>query len=156
MGALPAQTPATAPEHSDCAAEEPAFYRPQEADFRPAYDGDSANQARQTWKEYWDWVQTFYAGNLLDSGWNRRGQGLLEGIRTADGRSAFLREFNSLGREIAAEWAKDNGVRKVDTTNLRSFGLRLNEAQKKDDGTGQALRSELESIRQEVQRKLAK
>ena len=49
------------------------WYSPREADFRPEYDRDAANQAKESWDEYWSWVKTFYQGAFLSPGWTSQG-----------------------------------------------------------------------------------
>jgi len=88
------------------------LYQPVEKDFRNAYDEDSANAKKQSWKEYWTWVQTFYQGNLFDAGWLRRSESLLASIKDAKERDKVRDALNSLGRQLAAEWSKDVTVRR--------------------------------------------
>ncbi len=131
------------------------WYSPREADFRPEYDRDAANQARETWQEYWPWVQTFYQGNFLSSGWTGQGEVTLNGVRSEKARDELRADLNGLGRQIAAEWSKDNGVRKIDTGALRVLGSRITKAAQRDDGSGGAIQEELTAIRAEVDAKLA-
>lgn len=143
-------------ETSACAATDAALYQPREEDFRPSYDRDKANAERQSWKEYWDWIESFYRGNAFDAGWTKRSQALFENLGTEEARGEIRAGPNTLGRTISAEWAKDNGVRKIDTNELRSFAKRLQDAKKKDDGTGQTLQAEIEAVRADVARELTK
>jgi hypothetical protein len=131
------------------------WYSPREADFRPEYDRDAANQARESWGEYWSWVQTFYQGNFLSPGWTSQGTATLRGVRSEKTRDELRSDLNELGRRVAAEWSKDNGVRKIDTAALRALGGRITKASQRDDGSGQAIQEELKAIRGEVDAKLA-
>ena len=148
------------------AAEEPAlpkppahelakeWYSPREADFRPEYDRDVANQARESWSEYWSWVKTFYQGSFLSTGWTGQGKATLKGVRSEKTRDELRSDLNDLGRRIAAEWSKDNGVRKIDTAALQTLGGRIAKATQRDDGSGQAIQKELKAIKTEVDDKL--
>jgi hypothetical protein len=131
------------------------WYSPREADFRPEYDRDAANQAKETWDEYWSWVQTFYQGNFLSSGWTGQGKVTLNGVRSEKARDELRSDLNELGRRVAAEWSKDNAVRKIDTAALRVLGGRITKATQRDDGSGRAIQEELQAIRAEADAKLA-
>lgn len=131
------------------------WYSPRESDFRPAYDRDAANQAKESWNEYWSWVQTFYAGAFFSPGWTAQGTTTLRGVQPEKMRDELRADLNELGRRIAAEWSKDNGVRKIDTASLRVYGGRIANATRLDDGSGQMIQKEIEAIRAEVNAKLA-
>jgi hypothetical protein len=130
------------------------WYSPDERDFRPEYNRDAANQAKQSWDKYWSWIGTYYDGNLLSSGWTKESQDLLKGVKSEPTRDELRASLNHLGRRLAAEWAKDNGVRKIDTSALKDFGERLQKAKERDDGNGQALREAIEAVRADVETKL--
>jgi hypothetical protein len=147
------EQPASPPPHSRTLAKE--WYSPREADFRPEYDRDAANQARESWSEYWSWVKTFYQGNLFSPGWTAEGTASLQGVRSEKAREELRSDLNELGRRVAAEWSKDNGVRKIDTAALRVLGGRITKAAKRDDGSGRAIEEELQTIRAEVEARLS-
>jgi hypothetical protein len=126
------------------------WYEPQETDFKPIYERDKANMTKQSWKDYWGWVKSFYSGNLLDSGWTKRGADLLVNIRKEETKLELRAKLNALGRSIAAEWSKANEGRKVDTSKLIAWGLRMKEAKSKDAGDGAHLKKEIESIAKEL------
>jgi hypothetical protein len=130
------------------------WYSPREADFRPEYDRGAANQAKESWDEYWSWVKTFYEGAFLSPGWTSQGTVTLNGVRSEKMRDELRSDLNELGRRIAAEWSKDNGVRKIDTASLRVLGGRITKATQRDDGSGRAIQEELKAIRAEVDAKL--
>lgn len=131
------------------------WYEPKETDFKAAYDRDKANMSQQTFKDYWGWVQSFYAGNLLDSGWTKRCKDLLAGVRKEETQASLRMKLNAIGKSIAAEWAKANAERKIDTTKLVAWGQRLEDARKKDAGDGDVLKKEIETIAGEVERNIA-
>ncbi len=105
-----------------------AFYIPREEDFRPRYRSDRNNQERQDWTAYWNWVQVFYRGNLFSAGWTRECERLLKQGEDGLSRDERVRRLNVLGRLIAAEWAKDNHVRRLDTADVRRWGRSLEKA----------------------------
>ena len=42
------------------------WYSPMAEHFRPNYDQDASNRAKQTWDQYWSWVKVFgYDGNMI-------------------------------------------------------------------------------------------
>ena len=61
--------------------------------------------------------------------------------------------LNSVGKEIACEWAKDYNVRKVSSADLLTWGKSLEQAKAKDDGTGVELRRVIEDIRVQYKKK---
>jgi hypothetical protein len=130
------------------------WYTPLASDFRPEYESDVVNKSRQTWDQYWSWVKVYYAGNLLHDGWTNQAKETLQAIRSETLRDSLQADLNGLGRRLAAEWAKDNSCRKIDTAALRSFGLRLKQAQKKDDGSGEMVRETVQALRTEIEAKL--
>jgi hypothetical protein len=79
----------------------------------------------------------------------------LSGVGSETARDELRSDLNELGRRIAAEWSKDNGVRKIDTAALRVLGGRITKAAKRDDGSGRAIQEELQAIRAEVDARLS-
>jgi len=132
------------------------WYAPTNTDFRPEYDRDAVNQPRQSWDEYWSWVARFYDGSFFAKGWTKQSEDLVDGVRAEGTRDELRAALNALGRRAAAEWSKDNGVRKLDTNGLRTFGKRLQKAKKDDDGSGSSLRSVIAAIAAEVETKLTR
>lgn len=104
------------------------LYAPRPEDFRPHHAEDDAVRGRQDWAAYWNWVRVFYNGNLLSAGWTRECRRLLDRIAPGGRRDDLVRRFNVLGRLIAAEWAMDNQVRRLDTGDVRRWGRQLEEA----------------------------
>lgn len=126
------------------------WYEPSEEDFKPAYERDAANSAKQPWHDYWGWVKSFYQGNFFDAGWTKRCKELVAAVHTKERQLALRIKLNSLGRIIAAEWAKTNAGRKIDSSKLLSWGNRLLEAKKNDNGEGAGIEKEIELIAKEV------
>lgn len=104
--------------------------------FRAKYDADKANQAKQSWDEYRKWVTRFYEGQKFPpiAGWADREKDLVAKAPAARA------QIESVGRLIAAEWAKDNGVRKVSTSDLQAWGGQFKDAAKDPAKLAEALR----------------
>lgn len=95
---------------------------PVQRHFITSYTADPDNQQVQSIEDYLNWVVSFYQGSLLSPmGWNDMSSAILTGMEDEElNRAARLRE--QLGLLIAAEWAKDNGVRIIDTALLGLWG----------------------------------
>lgn len=100
-----------------------------EAYFRARYEADAANKAKQSWKEYHEWVHTFYKGKRFPPvpGWASREEEILAKLPAAS-RETMHRRLVETGHLLASEWAKDNSVRKVGTGDLQSWGKRFGDA----------------------------
>jgi len=91
---------------------------PEQAYFARAYDADPANKAMQTRNAYLDWVKQFYSGSdLYPYGWLELQHWLLRAT-TASSREEAAAKIRRLGQEIAAEWAKDNQLRRISSAML--------------------------------------
>lgn len=101
-----------------------------ESFFKARYDADEANRAKQTFATHMDWVKTFYEGKRFPPvpGWRKREEDLLRHHHAPHELRHLLHET---GRWLASEWAKDNAVRKVSTSDLQAWGARF-EAEAKD------------------------
>lgn len=130
------------------------WYVPIEADFRPEYNRDTANQARQTWNSYAEWVRSFYAGSFLSAGWTAQGRSILASVRYAAAQQELLEMLNYLGKKIAREWAKDNGIRKINTSDLSVWGRTLTDAKSRDTGTGARIKQSIIDINNQADKKL--
>jgi hypothetical protein len=130
-----------------------AWYTPAPQDFRPEYDRDARNRAKQTWDQYWTWVKAFYEGNFFTQGWTGRAKGLLAVVRGGRQQERLRSKLNVLGRGLSAEWAKDYDIRQLSTADLVAWGRVLEKAKAKDDGQGTVIDRTIESIRAEIQRK---
>lgn len=121
-----------------------------EAFFKQRYEADAANKAKQSWKEYADWVRAFYEGKRFPpvSGWNDRQRDILRNV-PSERQAAVAPQLEETGRLLAAEWAKDNGVRKVSTSDLQSWGKRFQDAARSPD----ALEAALREVRAEMQKR---
>lgn len=97
--------------------------------FRAQYDADEANRKRQDWAEYRKWVSTFYEGKRFPPvpGWASREADILKRLPAA-AHGTLRPRLEATGRRLAAEWAKDNAVRRVSTADLQAWGKRFGDA----------------------------
>ena len=95
---------------------------PDQQIFLQAYASDPDNQQAQSDIEYLTWVVRFYEGwELMPTGWNDMTPVVLSDLEPGQAnRVAQLRD--ELGVLIAAEWAKDNDQRIIDTGMLSLWG----------------------------------
>lgn len=108
-----------------------------DAFFKQRYEADKANQSKQSWAEYHKWVQRFYQGQSFPpiAGWADREKDLVAKAPAAKP------QIEGVGRLIAAEWAKDNAVRKVSTSDLQAWGSQFKDAAKDPQKLLDALRA---------------
>lgn len=116
-----------------------------ESFFRGKYEADPANKAKQSWNDYWGWVKTFYAGKTFPPvpGWASREKEI--GAKVPDARS----ELEKVGRALAAEWAKDNAIRKVSTSDLQTWGKSFSDAARSKE----TLLAALAQVEQEMKKR---
>jgi len=124
---------------------EGGLYAMSEEDFEIPYSKDLANQEKQTREKYSAWIPSFYKGNLISSGWDKNAKKFIGKLES----KIVNRHFNVIGRVIAAEWAKDNSVRKISTTDLGECFLML-----KADGSEEELLVQLQKLASYVRSKL--
>jgi len=103
----------------------------------------------QTEEEYQDWIRKFYEGNFLIKGWDGTQKELLDALPEHK-RPEFETLLSELGELIGKEWARDNSVRKIDSSDLQRWGGRL-KAVKNDDGR---LLSEILAVKEEALERL--
>jgi hypothetical protein len=90
--------------------------------FEQSYAEDGQNQRLQSRQEYLEWVMVFYQGNLLyTNGWSDLNAYLHTASTRAQGE-VFDAQLAVLGRLIAAEWSKDNSLRRIDNRMLSLWG----------------------------------
>lgn len=122
-----------------------------ESFFRERYEADAENRARQTWKDYQDWVGTFYEGKRFPPvpGWRSREAEILGRLPEA-ARGEVRPKLEDVGRLLASEWAKDNRVRKVSTADLQAWGRAFSDAARDPVN----LASALSRVEADLQRRL--
>jgi len=121
--------------------------------FKTKYKEDSDNQKKQSWDEYWNWIKRFYKGTFLTSGWFEERNNLLKNLNE-DAKTKIKDRLDKLGKRIAAEWAKDNNIRKLNTADVKKWGKKLRKAKKNDRRDGNGLRKAISEIETEINLKL--
>lgn len=138
------------------------LYQPAAADFRPLYDQDSADRNYQDWgggDGYWDWVRIFYQGYtkrvlgvtiIRQAGWTATSRRLIAHVVSPPARQELTVELNTLGRDIAGAWAKDDRLERIHTNDLRRWGSMTTHAGSRDNGSGLVLLATVRAIQAEV------
>jgi hypothetical protein len=88
---------------------------------------DAANQEIQSEDEYLLWVQRFYEGFNTVPGWFDLTRQVLARVPAAE-QAAVSAQLAALGVTIGGEWAKDNSVRRIDTSTVATWRDALQEA----------------------------
>lgn len=102
---------------------------PDRAYFEAIYEADPANQELQSKQAYLTWVIRFYQGSAIyRRGWNHLVPDVVADIDEPKQRQALERQLQTIGRKIAADWAKDNNVRQITTAHLATWGEAMNES----------------------------
>lgn len=96
------------------------------------YRLDKNNKSVQSKKEYLYWVRRFYLGVNLVPGWLKITDQALEHLEEPR-RSHAAEQLRQLGESISSEWAKDNGVRLINTKSAVIWGQAVLEALNQDD-----------------------
>lgn len=148
-------------------AQADSWYRPDSAYFRSVYAQDLANRRVEPWdghRGYWHWVEIFYGGYekrilgvsvIHEIGWTAAGEQMESRLCSDIARKRLRQALNSLGRQIAAEWAKDDSNSRIHDSDLRRWGGMTREAASRDDGSGQDILATIARIQAEVNQKLA-
>jgi hypothetical protein len=130
-------------------------------EFRHAYNEDVRNAKGQPFDDYWRWVKAFLVtGGSGQRGWLDQGDEVLQRVRDADASRELQARVQGIGRQIAAEWAKQSRCRRVHSTllqgspNLYDWGKRLERAAGKDPGDGAVIADALDAIERELQKAL--
>ena len=71
--------------------------------------------------------QKFLNGVFWIKGWNVRVKEILQAVPDED-KVEMKRLLSELGEKIGREWAKDKGIRKIDSGMLKKWGSELQEA----------------------------
>jgi hypothetical protein len=129
-------------------------YTPVPEDFQSDYNRDVANQQKQTWDEYWGWIQSFYNGNFLVQGWTGRARWLLADVKTSPALERLQVRVSAMGRAIASEWAKDSDVRRINSTDLREWGKLMEQGKERDEGSGAQIGQVIDAIESDFRQKV--
>jgi len=80
------------------------------------------------------WVVRFYQGTVLyPNGWNNVSNRFLNSIKETKDRDAMATRLYTLGIDIANEWAQDNVVRKINSSNVATWGSALRTSAETND-----------------------
>lgn len=86
--------------------------------FIASYEADPINQGYQDLGVYLYWVTAFYQGNVAyPTGWSDV-EDIILAETGAQPDSDFSEKLEALGVQIAAEWSKENPIRKIDNRML--------------------------------------
>ncbi len=124
---------------------------PERSFFEASYDADAVNQTYQTRQDYLRWVKDFYTGTVIyPTGWFDIQERVLvtaapQHVSTLEARVV------ELGRQIAAEWAKENEIRTIDNRLLALWGSTLQAAT-----PGQQRMEVIELVADDIQRLLSR
>lgn len=91
-----------------------------------------------------DWLEKFYNGTFYADGWNDISKSILSKT-PQHARETLAVLLEDLGFKIGAEWAKENDVRKIDTSMLKTWGDDLQKAAKKSPEILSRLVAEIDS-----------
>lgn len=95
---------------------------PERRYFIAAYEADVSNQRDQSRAAYLQWILSFYAGTVVaPTGWNEM-QSAVVASAPLERRLELDSQLHLLGRQIAAEWAKENKRRLIDSRMLGIWG----------------------------------
>ncbi len=82
------------------------------------------------------WIIRFYQGTVLyPNGWNRVSDRFLASIENTKAKKAMKQRLEKLGTRIANEWAQNNDVRLINSTNVATWGSALRTAAETNDQT---------------------
>ena len=133
----------------------PASYKPKDSDFAKVWAADSANQRRESQRDYLDWVHQYYNGAMFTQGWSDREKRLLSRLSDS-GKTTVIPQLNAVGFLVCGEWSKDNSVRRIDTNDLSQLGNILDNAARADDGSGKSISQALTKLRTRIDQILSK
>lgn len=130
-------------------------------EFEKAHGADAKNAARQPFEDYWNWVKTFLVtGGAGQRGWLDQGDEVLRAVKKTAASAALLERLRTIGKAIAAEWAKENRSRRIYSTflqgspNLAEWGKQLQRAAAADAGDGVAIAQALDGIERDLRQAL--
>ena len=121
---------------------------PEQHYFVSAYQSDIGNKAAQSQQEYLQWVLSFYEGNLvITTGWLYV-QSLVVRSAQPELKEELELHLTTLGGKIAAEWAKANEHRTIDSRMLGIWGsvLQLAEGPEQQQETIQLISEDVKAL----------
>ena len=95
---------------------------PQKSFFILMHASDPGNIAVQSQQEYLQWILSFYGGTLVaPTGWTEL-QSVVTRAASEERKPGLEAQLTDLGGQIAAEWAKENDLRVIDSRMLGIWG----------------------------------
>lgn len=83
------------------------------------------------------WVIRFYHGTTIyPNGWNNASAMLLASIEDPAVKEAVAQDLHQLGIKIVNEWAHENELRNINSTNIATWGSALRTAAQRNDQIG--------------------
>jgi len=80
------------------------------------------------------WIIRFYKGTVLyPNGWNRVSERFLDSVNVEEDKKKLATRIKSLGILISNEWAQDNTVRRINSTNVAVWGSALRTSAERND-----------------------
>lgn len=77
------------------------------------------------------WIKRFYQGTVLyPFGWNKVTNLIITSLTSQEDKNTITPRLFQLGLDISSEWAKDNSVRKINSSNIAVWGGALRRAAK--------------------------
>lgn len=84
--------------------------------------------------QHLSWIIRFYQGTVLyPNGWNKISTMFLNSISDEQRRLKMQHRVHQLGIDIANEWAQDNAIRNINSSNIATWGSALRTAAERQD-----------------------
>ncbi len=126
-------------------------------ELKAAYDHDACNRQRQSWPEYWQAYRQFMVdGTPAVDSWLVSMDRMLPRVGDEAARRQIHARLLHVGKQVAAEWAKDTRCRRIRTTRwqlaeagkpaAQDWKALLEQAVKADTGDGRRIEAALSTI----------
>ena len=93
------------------------------------------------------WVKRFYKGSVIyPVGWNKMTEMLLDSLEENNDFPDAKQRIDALGKRICIEWAQDNSIAKIRSSNIAVWGAALRKAVK-----NQQQKSSIEKVERDVE-----
>ncbi|MBL4671978.1 MAG: hypothetical protein JKX81_06925 [Arenicella sp.] len=80
------------------------------------------------------WIVRFYQGTILyPNGWNRVSERFIASIDKQKVKKRMAKRVQALGILIANEWSQDNGIRRINSTHVATWGSALRTSAERAD-----------------------
>lgn len=96
-------------------------------------------------EQHLGWIKRFYQGTLIyPNGWIQATNRFLATVDDPAEKVILADRMRQLGIDIANEWAQENGIRNIDSSNVAVWGSALYEAANRDDHLGYIAKVEMD------------